>query len=364
MIWHSWLSAARWCYNQAISILKTRKIGKYDLRKEIMDYAPIWVNKTPYNPRQLAIFQAVEAHKAAKKKGGFAKFRSIRDQVKSIRFQKDNWKFGTFYPQTTKGLTFKSSEPIPKKFEYEPTLLLERSRWFICFAVNYEQQPSGSLDVIALDPGVRTFVTGFDGQRFLEVGAKDIGRIQRLCFHLDRLMSRVFLARGRQFKRIRYKLRKAAQKIRVKIKFLTSELHNKLACYLTKNYGVIFLPKFETSNMVRKAKRKLNSKTARAMLTFSHYAFKQTLKYHATKRGCVVVDVTEEYTSKTCSCCGKVNSKLGGSKVFKCPSCGYIIDRDKNGAFNILLKALRDTSCSFNLEQLNTVTLHGQKLPG
>ncbi|MEQ9367697.1 MAG: zinc ribbon domain-containing protein [Coleofasciculus chthonoplastes F3-SA18-01] len=31
---------------------------------------------------------------------------------------------------------------------------------------------------------------------------------------------------------------------------------------------------------------------------------------------------------------------------FVCPSCGHAIGRDINGAFNILLKALRDTSAS------------------
>lgn len=361
-IWHKWIAASRWCYNQAISILKTQKIGKYDLRKVVMDAAPGWSNETPYNPRQLAVFQAIEAYKAAKKSGGTAKFRSVREPVKSIRFQKDNWKNSTFYPQATRGLCFKTSEALPAKFDDEPTLLLERGRWFICFAVNYKTETHGCLNVIAIDPGVRTFATGFDGQKFLEVGAKDIGRIQRLCFHLDRLVSRTALAKGAQYKRVRYKLRKAAQRIRVKIKALTDEIHNKLACHLTKNYGVIFLPKFETSNMVRKAQRQLNTKTARAMLSLSHYDFKQALKHHAAKRGCVVVDVTEEYTSKTCSCCGQIHHKLGGSKIFKCPSCGYKIDRDKNGAFNILLKALRDTSISF--EMLNTVTSVNRELPG
>ncbi|MGB7710177.1 MAG: zinc ribbon domain-containing protein, partial [Microcoleus sp.] len=41
--------------------------------------------------------------------------------------------------------------------------------------------------------------------------------------------------------------------------------------------------------------------------------------------------------------------KLSGSKVFKCPECGHILDRDQNGAFNILLKALRDTSLTGEL---------------
>lgn len=62
------------------------------------------------------------------------------------------------------------------------------------------------------------------------------------------------------------------------------------------------------------------------------------------------MDVAEEYTSKTCSKCGQVHNKLGGSKIFKCPNpdCKHVMERDKNGAFNIMLKALRDTSLYHN----------------
>jgi putative transposase len=99
--WRTWSSASRWCYNQAIAILKTERIGKYELRKRIMDTAPKWVSEQPYNPRQLAIFQALEAHKAACKSQGVAKFRSCKDNSQTIRFQKDNWKSNTFYPRET-----------------------------------------------------------------------------------------------------------------------------------------------------------------------------------------------------------------------------------------------------------------------
>ena len=126
-----------------------------------MSCAPAWVGKTPYNPRQLAGFQAVEAHQAAKKTGGHAKFRSVRDPVKSIRFQKDNWKQGTFYPTQTFGLSFISTEPIVETMEHEPTLVLDRGRWFICYAVDEPKpRPIESQLAIALDPGVRTFLTG------------------------------------------------------------------------------------------------------------------------------------------------------------------------------------------------------------
>ena len=46
---------------------------------------------------------------------------------------------------------------------------------------------------------------------------------------------------------------------------------------------------------------------------------------------------TEEYTSQTCGHCGKTK-KMGGLEVYHCDSCQIKIDRDVNGARNILLK--------------------------
>jgi len=362
--WKTWINAARWCYNQAIAILKERKIGKYDLRKTVMDSAPKWVNDTPYNPRQLAVFQAFDAHKAAHKSKGIAKFRRFCDPVQSIRFQKSNFSKGTFYPRDTKGLSFKASEALPDQMSHEPILSLDRGRWFISFAVDApEQVKTNSSKGVALDPGVRTFLTGFDGQRFLELGKNDIARIYRLCTHLDGLISRVDLAKGRSNKRWRFRLRKAAQKIRIKIRNLIDEAHRKVACYLTSEYQMIYLPKFETSQMLAKAKRKIRSKTARAMMNWAHYRFKMILKHQAIKRGCLVVDVTEEYTSKTCTKCGHIHPKLGSSKKFICPDCGHTIDRDYNGAFGIFLKALRDTSTSIT-DVLYTVSGNCREIPG
>jgi putative transposase len=80
------------------------------------------------------------------------------------------------------------------------------------------------------------------------------------------------------------------------------------------------------------------------MLTWAHDRFKITLKHQAELTGTTVLDVTEEFTSKTCTRCGHVHARLGGSKVFHCPSCGFMLSRDWNGAFGIFLKALRDTA--------------------
>ncbi|MDT9216909.1 MAG: transposase, partial [Limnospira sp. PMC 1256.20] len=81
--------------------------------------------------------------------------------------------------------------------------------------------------------------------------------------HLDDLMSRIAKEPCRSMRR---RMRQAAQRKRTKIRNLVDEAHKQNAHYLTHNYSQIFLPTFETSEMVAKVKRKIKSKTARAML--------------------------------------------------------------------------------------------------
>ena len=173
--------------------------------------------------------------------------------------------------------------------------------------------------ICALDPGVRTFMTAHDPRgRVWEWGNQDYGRIHRLCRAVDKLQSR-WSQKGVNHKK-RHKLQRAARRIRQKIRNLVDEMHKQLAKWLCENFRAILLPKFETSKMVRKGKRKLNSKTARAMLTWGHYRFRQRLLHRVRAYpGRHVIICDEAYTSKTCTRCGKIHHKLGGNKTFKCP---------------------------------------------
>jgi putative transposase len=351
-VWKQWSAACRYVYNQAIAYLhKNGRIGKLKLRDTVMQSAlPQWVKDTPCHIRQNAIFDAHRAYRASKD----CKFRSCRASSQTIKFNDCNYSNGTWYPKITKGLTFLASEPIPQKCALATQLVKCKGKWFAVFPEPALLADNQSYKVIALDPGVRTFLTGFDGSKFLEFGAGDMGRITRLCQHLDKLWSRIAKC---QNKRQRQKMRSAAGRMRTKIQDLVNEVHKQVACYLTQNYRIIFLPTFETSQMVQKAKRKIQSKTARAMLSWAHYRFKVFLKQAAIRRGCTVIDVTEEYTSKTCTRCGHVHKKLGGCKKFKCPNCGHELDRDFNGAFGILLKALSDTTCAISDDGVAIVAL-------
>jgi putative transposase len=209
--------------------------------------------------------------------------------------------------------------------------------------------------VIALDPGVRTFLTGFDGSKFIEFGSGDIGRITRLCQHLDNLISRMNKACRKQ----RRRMRQAAHRMRSKIKNLIDEAHKQIVGYLTDNYRIIFLPTFETSQMVAKARRKIRAKTVRSMLTWAHYRFELFLAQKAEMTSTIVITGSEAYTSKTCTKCGHVHQSLGSSKVFRCPSCGHILPRDMNGALGFMLRALRDTAFTVNSDGVAIAALSG-----
>jgi len=57
-----------------------------------------------------------------------------------------------------------------------------------------------------LDPGVRTFMTGYDPSGVaIEWGKNDIGRIYRLCHAYDKLQGKRDQIHGKRNKRKRYR---------------------------------------------------------------------------------------------------------------------------------------------------------------
>ena len=350
-VWKRWLAAYRYYYNETVVLLRcidgSVKISAESLDKLLqqIETIPDWVREIPGHQRQEACFEAYDAFWRAKKDGGEAKFKSAKDTNQTIQFKNGNYKNGTWYCKTTKGLKFATiGQEVPLQCQYGTELVYRRGKWFGCFPEYKEVVPIGSSRVVALDPGNRTFLTGYDGENVLEIGKGDIGRIQRLCQHLDRLISRSTKTTCRQ----RRKMRIAANRVRERIQNLIKDLHNKTTNLLVNYYKVIVLPTFDSSQMVIKKRggkqRRINSKSVRQMLTLSHYRFEQHLKQAALRKGVLVVLCNESYTSKTCGNCGHVHHKLGGNKIFKCPCCGTQMSRDVNGARNILLRALQATA--------------------
>ncbi|WP_197285418.1 helix-turn-helix domain-containing protein [Planktothricoides sp. SR001] len=177
-IWKKWRAACRYCFNQAIAMQRqsTTRIGKLKLRNLVMQSdLPQWVKETPCHIRQNAIFDAHQAYKASRD----ARFRSVRNPRQTIKFNDDNFTKGTWYSRLTNTLKFKASEPIPDKWDYGTQLTYRRGKWFAVFPEPVIKSHTSSRKIIALDPGVRTFLTGYDGDRVIEIGNGDMGRITR-----------------------------------------------------------------------------------------------------------------------------------------------------------------------------------------
>lgn len=59
----------------------------------------------------------------------------------------------------------------------EPSWFLKEENGTESFPNTKSLNPQNNHAFIALDPGVRTFLTGYDGEKILEFGGGDIGRI-------------------------------------------------------------------------------------------------------------------------------------------------------------------------------------------
>ena len=301
---------------------------------------PVWCSDVPFQVKGWAIKDACDAFWKAK---GHPKFRSRKNPEQSCFIPKSALSKNGLYPRISgKGLYFQ--EVLPEDYK-DSRLIWRYEKWWM--AVPYKEKliagENQAAKIVALDPGVRSFIAFYSPDYSGHLGKGDFSRIQRLCVYLDDLVSRRDLEKNKQRRR---SLTKASRRMRAKIKHLITELHHKTAKFLTDNFDVILLPTFETKQMVSKAGRKLRKKTVRSMLTFSHYLFKQFLKWKAFQTGKTVIDCNEAYTSKTHPETGEIKN-IGGAKTIKLLN-GSRADRDIIGARNILLRALVDSPTGFS----------------
>jgi putative transposase len=302
---------------------------------------PEWSKEVPYQIKSVAIRDCCQAVSNAKRKfKQTGKFNEVKFRSKK---RGDN---NLFIPQSAVSENgvyhtilgkLKTAELLWKP-KHDCRFVFQNGRYFVIVPIDVavKRPDNQRLSACSLDCGVRTFQTVFSKELIIKVGEHDFQRIFRYCYNLDKLISRKKKEKSNKFN-------KAMQRIRWKVRDLIDEIHNKLAVVLCRMFDVIYIPTFETHDMVSK----LRHKTSRAMLGWAHYRFKQKLKSKAEEYSCRVIDCTEEYSSKTCGECGEISS-IGGKEVWTCKHCGCVHDRDINGARNILLKqlflALRDSS--------------------
>lgn len=139
----------------------------------------------------------------------------------------------------------------------------------------------------------------------------------------------------RRLKKVQRNLsRKArAQVVRLcaRVANLRSDALNKTTAMLAHTYADISIEDLNVAGMVG------NHRLAQSVQDASFYEFRRQLTYKAARAGARLHVIDRWYpSSKTCSNCGMVKTKLSLSeRVYHCEECGLAIDRDVNAAINI-----------------------------
>ena len=368
-----WFGTARWTYNQCVHGIENDQIKRS--KKTLRDYClnnsahlrdkVAWVLETPYDVRNETMCDVLKAYKtsfALLKKKHVTRFkmkkRQLKDPSTSIVIHSKHWNDTSriFYASAFKKAgaeeTLRTSEALPTKILYDCRLQRTRlGHYYFCLLLPAEASenqarlfsPERASKILAIDPGVRTFLTGYEPSTggYVEWGKGDMKRIERLLVCLDDLISRTATTKS---KRARYTMRKAQMRLRLRVRNLVDEFHKKLAAWLVQSYDLVLLPHFEVSGMVKRATRKITRPSVRAMLTWSFYRFKQRLLFKTRDSPCTLRMVDEHYTTKTCGACGHLHHGVGASKIFQCPTCSTTLPRDWNAARNIFLRHVAITS--------------------
>jgi transposase len=307
--------------------------------------------EVPYEMKDGVLRDFITALKVSKKlvKTGKIKFFDMKHRTKkgnqSLNIphkyikNKNNtsyYMFPTFFGKNSLNCKKKISQP-----KHDCRFLLKDGNFYLAIPVDKKIKDKKINRIeCSIDPGERNFNTlyGTDEKSYLIGKSK---KIDDLTLRASNLRNGV----GKNGEKInnrkkRKNVIKIAENMERKAKNLVYDVNHKLCKFITVKYSNVIIPEFKTKEMVMRKedkRRKIGKGTARRLIRWSHYKFRQLLIAKGEKNNCKINVETEEWTSKTCGNCFKVKENLGGSKEYKCNNCKVEIDRDVNGARNIMI---------------------------
>lgn len=251
---------------------------------------------------------------------------------------------------------------------HDMVVIKRNGRYFLCVP-RFDKVPNVGImapddhvinehSVIALDPGVRVFLTGwcpgtgvvteFGRQEELEARlrrAKDrergvnarmadmAGIATKVCQKFPNASADEL---KRQYGRRMRNLRSRRHKHAARQENIIHDFHEQTASSLLRQYRHVILPRFSSKGINRLNVSEGLKQYAKQL---NHFKFRERLLQKTWRHpGSVVWLCGEHYTTMMCGRCGENNRNVGASKVFKCPTCAATAPRDAHAARNIYLK--------------------------
>ena len=189
---------------------------------------------------------------------------------------------------------------------------------------------------VGIDLGISNFATLSNG--LVIKSPKPLAKLTRLLAKRQRQLNKKQhpKTKGEALKGVKksnnyIKASTKLSKLHTKIANIRLDFLHKFTSHLVRNYDNISLETLSTKNMMK------NHKLAKSLSDVSLSKFNEILEYKAKYNGVSIIRADRFYpSSKTCSHCGSVKSKLSLSqRTFTCDKCGFTIDRDLNASINL-----------------------------
>ena len=345
--------AARWAYNWTLSKQEEnyKNGGKFindgDLRKELTTLKHTdelkWLNNYSNNITKQAIKDACDAYcKFFKGLSDKPKFKSRKKSQPKFYQDTDKIKFKDGKVRLEKIGWVKLSEKnrIPENVKYtNPRVKFDGIQWYISVGVEVEQELIElSGESIGIDVGIKDFAICSN----IEKPYKNINKTQKVrklekkLRRLQRKISNKYEKNkeGRSYVKTCniIKLEKNIRKLHKHLDNIRTDNRHKVTTEIVKTKpSRIVMESLNVRGMMK------NKHISKSIAQQGLYDFKSILRYKSNKYGIEFVEADKWYpSSKTCSVCGHVKTKMSLSeREFKCECCGIVIDRDKNAAINL-----------------------------
>jgi putative transposase len=205
------------------------------------------------------------------------------------------------------------------------TIKRDTDHWYVSFSVVIDPEPplESANQSIGVDVGLKSIVTLSNGEQieppqYLRQSEEKMIKAQQQ------------FSRKKKGSSNRNKQRIEVARMHRTIRNQRKDFTHKLSSHLVKTYDTIVFEKLQIQNMVK------NHHLAKSISDAGWGQLIEYTKFKAEYAGRVVELVNPRNTSKECSICGHIQDMPLSQRIYDCPECGNVIDRDHNAAINIL----------------------------
>lgn len=225
--------------------------------------------------------------------------------------------------------------------------------WYLLFTtdLDFNIETSENCSTLGVDLGIKTLAVTSDGVFYDGVNKinLEVTRLESKIKSLQVILSRKLLQNNynktKNIKRLESKIYRYQRRL---TNIRDNELHHISKELVHSEHNIIVFENLSVKDMMKKRKLKYSKDAtyikkywrknrSRLIGRQGWYKLYVYTKYKAEELGKVVLRIDRYYAStKTCSNCGFVRKFVTlGERIFKCPVCGFVKDRDWNAAINI-----------------------------